>query len=294
MAKLDYDIAENKIGEIVNLSQFLNCLFWDLLFTGKTDYEPLSLYYDICKLAVLSGMEIDKAKRMYAVDTGKVLRKLGEYRRKYKEANGGHLPEFFLSMTGGSDGGTGENKSQLDCPMSFVYDAVNAYRGKAKSVKTVPLSELFTLDAGDCGVNDTHKKQNIIKAVTEAFSQITALQTVASKCEEDEKAIYRNEAQEIYLKCLEKVSKNVVNDHILAMLLSEIDHPDDSRYEIKSCRYFLFSCLLYEENRRLLSKVKTPEDYVPYDLIRVEPELVPEGYRTEWIYGFPHAHLLIQ
>lgn len=294
LAKLDYDIAENKIGEIVNLSQFLNCLFWDLLFTGKTDYEPLSLYYDICKLAVLSGMEIDKAKRMYAVDTGKVLRKLGEYRRKYKESSGGHLPEFFLSMTGGNDGGTGENKARLNCPMSFVYEAVNAYRGKAKSVKTIPLSELFSLDNGDCGANDTHKKQNIIKAVTEAFSQITALQTVASKCEEDEKVIYRNEAQEIYLKCLEKVSKNVVNDHILAMLLSEIDHPDDSRYEIKSCRYFLFSCLLYEENRRLLSKVKTPEDYVPYDLIRVEPELVPEGYRTEMIYGFPHAHLLIQ
>ena len=171
---------------------------------------------------------------------------------------------------------------------------MNAYRGKAKSVKTVPLSELFSLDAGDCGVNDTHKKQNIIKAVTEAFSQITALQTVASKCEEDEKAIYRKEAQEIYLKCLEKVSKNVINDHILAMLLSEIDHPDDSRYEIKSCRYFLFSCLLYEENRRLLSKVKTPEDFIPYDLIRVEPELVPEGYRTEMIYGFPHAHLLLK
>ena len=68
----------------------------------------------------------------------------------------------------------------------------------------------------------------------------------------------------------------------------------EQSYEIKSCRYFLFSCLLYEENRRLLSKVKTPEDYVPYDLIRVEPETVPEGYRTEWIYGFPHAHLLLK
>lgn len=132
-------------------------------------------------------MEIDKAKRMYAVDTGKVLRRLSEYRWKCKEKNGGHLPEFFLSMIGGNDGGTGENKARLDCPMSFVHDAVNAYRGKAKSVKAVPLSELFLLNTDACGANDTHKKQNIIKAVTEAFSQITSLQTAASKCEEDER-----------------------------------------------------------------------------------------------------------
>ena len=294
LAKLDYDIAENKIGEIVNLSQFLNCLFWNLLFTGDSDYVPMLLYYDICKLAVLSGMEIDKAKRMYAVDAGKVLRELGEYRKKYKEKNGGHLPKFFLSMTGKEDDASGENKARLDCPMSFVYDAVNAYPGKAKSTKTIALSKLFELDAGDCGANDTHKKQNIIKAVRDAFSQITSLQTAGSKCDEDDKKYYRMKAQEIYRDCLETVSENVVNDHILAMLLSEIDHPDDSRYEIKSCRYFLFSCLLYEENRRLLSKVETPEDFIPYDLIRVEPELVPEGYRTEWIYGFPHAHLLIK
>lgn len=78
------------------------------------------------------------------------------------------------------------------------------------------------------------------------------------------------------------------------MLIDEIDHPDKSKYDIKSARHLLFASLLYEDSRRLLSKLKTVEDFIPYDLIRVEPELVPEGYRTEWIYGFPHAHLLIQ
>ena len=78
------------------------------------------------------------------------------------------------------------------------------------------------------------------------------------------------------------------------MLIDEIDHPDKSKYDIKSARHLLFASLLYEDSRRLLSKLKTPGDFIPYDLIRVEPELVPEGYRTKWIYGFPHAHLLIQ
>ena len=114
------------------------------------------------------------------------------------------------------------------------------------------------------------------------------------EADDDEKLILCDEANEVYQACLKIVSKNVVNDHILCMLLSEIDHPDKSKYDIKSARYLLFASLLYEDNRRLLSRLKTVEGFVPYDLVRVKPEAVPEGYRTEKIYGFPHAHMLIK
>ena len=70
LAALDQTIAKNKIGEIVNLSQFLNCLLWDGLFSEKHgEHHPMNIYHDICILAVLSGMEIDKAKRLYSVDS---------------------------------------------------------------------------------------------------------------------------------------------------------------------------------------------------------------------------------
>ena len=294
LAGLDQTIAKNKIGEIVNLSQFLNCLLWDALFTEQSEYKPLDIYHDICVLAVLSGMEIDKAKRLYAVDSAKVLARLRHYRQNFKKKNGGNLPAFYKYIVGDETPDVGENSAHLEAPMAFVHDAVDAFPGRAAYTKTIPLSELFDLDATDAGANDTHKKQNIIKAVTEAHTKITAMQTAMKGADDDEKLILCDEANEVYQTCLKTVSKNVANDHILCMLLSEIDHPDKSKYDIKSARYLLFASLLYEDNRRLLSKIKTVEGFEPYDLVRVDPEIVPEGYRTEDIYGFPHGHLLIK
>ena len=294
LAALDQTIAKNKIGEIVNLSQFLNCLLWDGLFTEQGEHHPMDIYHDICILAVLSGMEIDKAKRLYSADSTKVLSRLRHYRQNYKRDHGGNLPAFYKYIVGDETPDAGENNAHLEAPMAFVHDAVNAFPGRAAYTRTLSLSDLFELDASDAGANDTHKKQNIIKAVKEAHTKITAMQTAMKEADDDEKLILCDEANEVYQTCLKIVSKNVANDHILCMLLDEIDHPDKSKYDIKSARYLLFASLLYEDNRRLLSKIKTVEGFQPYDLVRVDPESVPEGYRTENIYGFPHGHLLIK
>ena len=258
------------------------------------EHHPMDIYHDICILAVLSGMEIDKAKRLYSVDSGKVLSRLRHYRKDYKKNHGGNLPAFYKYIVGDESPDTGENNAHLEAPMAFVHDAADAFAGRAAYTRTLPVSELFELDPTDAGQNDTHKKQNIIKAVKDAHTKITAMQTAMKNASDDEKMILCEEANEVYQACLKTVSRNVVNDHILCMLIDEIDHPDKSKYDIKSARHLLFASLLYEDSRRLLSKLKTVEDYAPYDLIRVEPELVPEGYRTEWIYGFPHAHLLLK
>lgn len=61
LTDLDYDTSENKIGEIVNLSQKLNSIIWDRLNNGESEESILPIYKDVCKLAVLSGIEIDKA-----------------------------------------------------------------------------------------------------------------------------------------------------------------------------------------------------------------------------------------
>ena len=198
LAALDQTIAKNKIGEIVNLSQFLNCLLWDGLFTEQGEHHPMDIYHDICILAVLSGMEIDKAKRLYSADSTKVLSRLRHYRQNFKKKNGGNLPAFYKFIMGDESADVGENTAKLEAPLSFVHDAVAAFPGRADYTRTLSLSDLFELDVSDAGANDTHKKQNIIKAVTEAHTKITAMQTAMKDADDDEKLILCGEANEVY------------------------------------------------------------------------------------------------
>lgn len=58
-ADLDVKTSVNKIGEIINLSQQLNSLMWDKIRRGATIESCDELYLDICKLAVLSNVEIE-------------------------------------------------------------------------------------------------------------------------------------------------------------------------------------------------------------------------------------------
>lgn len=57
-ADLDIKTSVNKIGEIINLSQELNSLFWDKFNSGVPFEEIAEIYYDTSMLDVMSGIEI--------------------------------------------------------------------------------------------------------------------------------------------------------------------------------------------------------------------------------------------
>lgn len=57
---LDFKTSENMIGEIVNLSQELNTLIWDMLNSGVSIDAVSPIYNDVAKLDVMSGIEINK------------------------------------------------------------------------------------------------------------------------------------------------------------------------------------------------------------------------------------------
>ena len=289
LALLDKTIANNKIGEIVNLSQFLNSLIWHEQKNGAPLPQIKEMYYDVCILAVLSGMEIDKAKRMYAVNTNKVLHRIKKRKDEFKKKNNGQVPEFFKFITEEEDSSSQEIDVVIDTPLSYLYDIVDNFDVRAEVKHKIPLLDFFELDPSDNGDNDTHKKQNIINAVVNAQKKLRHLKMQMNNKDSDESRVLKSTQKEIFSECVETVSKNIANDHVLHMLLSEIDNKGKSKYDLSKCKNLLLACILYGGDRRLLSKVKCQEDYVAEDLVfyNIAPEYALY-YDIDYIYGYPH------
>ncbi len=140
-ADLDIKTSVNKIGEIINLSQELNSLLWDKLSCGSSYDDVADLYYDICQLDVMSGIEIDKAKKEFDIDNSKELNKLrSKYEpllREYEESENGELikgkkkmPHFFshISRQKGYYDPQKKNYCKYDTSMDYLQTAINSFR----------------------------------------------------------------------------------------------------------------------------------------------------------------------
>ncbi len=290
LAQLDIRIANNKIGDIINLSQFINCLLWDQLAAGKQVEDIKPMYYDICKLAVMSGMEIDKAKRLYPISADSVLGDLKKYSEEFKKVNG-KMPNFYLHMTK-KDTIRG-NKATLNTPLSYLYDRASSNQTRADKSKTVKLIDLFDLATDDGGGNDTYHKQEIISAIISASVELKRINKNAKGKDNDTKKILNQQANEIFRKCMENVARNITSDHVLHMVLKELDNKN-SKYKIGEHRSLVFAMLFYEPSGRLKSRIKNSEEYECDNLCYYDQEAdedSSEFYVLEEVYGHPHVRI---
>ena len=292
LAELDMNISENRIGEIVNLSQFLNSLYWDSISNGATHEQLKELYVDICKLAVLSGMEIDKAKRSYVVKSVKVLSDLQKYKKEFKDKHNNAVPEFFAFITENQNSKTSSD-AKLNTTMSYIYDIVNSKFGKAKPTADIPYSELFhlTVERNNDGGN-SHKKKRVLEIVEKAQKELSAMNYASKNKSRSEKQYAKDRAQEVFLKCISDVSKQLDNDHVYDLLLQELDAAENSKNNISGYHALLFTALCYANDCKLMKKVRLSERPV-HDLIWVEdaPSRPMEFSRSDivWLFGHPHV-----
>lgn len=145
-ADLDHTTADNRIGEIVNLSQELNTLMWHRINNGESFEDVLPMYADIAKLDVMSNIEIDRAKREYEVDCYKEMKVLRDKYLRKDPKKRKIKPYFFAHISRG--------KGYYDCKhnryqhhdttMDYLQDSVLKWRKQHRaSKKFIPLSKIF-------------------------------------------------------------------------------------------------------------------------------------------------------
>ncbi len=228
-ADLDIKTSVNKIGEIVNLSQELNTLLWDNIYKGETFEQNAELYADICKLAILSNIEIDKAKKEYALDSTKEIGKLKEKYLRLDSKSRYIKPNFFghLAKTKGYYNSKRKNYLKHHTSMDYVQSVVRKFkipRCKWDGKNTfIPFVEIIDKSKYKKGAQKRDQIEKIIQRVREMSAQNKAIYTNTSLTSTERyKASSENKAA-----CIDEISGMKISLSTMYYLLREIEKDEN-------------------------------------------------------------------
>ena len=240
-ADLDVKTSVNKIGEDINLSQQLNSLFWQHIYNGETFEDNAELYYDICKLAVLSGIEIDKAKKEYEVDVCKELNQIKEKQKiteLVKDKNG-ETPEkvvkpmFFKMITieNGYDISERHLYKYFDTPMDYLQKRLSKFQfrlGRKQKQDILPFSSIVkkTIIPNDNGYYYRQMKR-IIDIVRDTNKELRNLYKDYEEKTKEEKEEVKSIASEIKQTCVEYVNDISMHNATMYLLLTALDKKEN-------------------------------------------------------------------
>lgn len=241
-ADLDVKTSVNKIGEDINLSQQLNSLFWQNIHNGQTFEDNAELYYDICKLAVLSGIEIDKAKKEYEVD---VIKELAIIKNKYKivkksKLNGGDIiektvkPMFFkmITLENGFDLSDKILYKYFETPMDYLQKRIskfNFYQSRESKDEIIPFSNLVKNIYVPRGAGYYYNQRDrILSIVRDTNKKIKELYCDYDERSKEEKQEIKVIASELKQECVEYINDMSISEGTMYLLLLALDKKENS------------------------------------------------------------------
>lgn len=228
-ADLDIKTSVNKIGEIINLSQELNSLLWDKIYHGYTYEDIKELYYDICQLDVMSGIEIDKAKKEFDIDNG---RELDKIRQKYKdelsdEYNKKKMPHFFshISRQKGYYNPQKKNYCKYHTSMDYLQTIINGFKIKNPYKKNW-LPFVAILDNTRFRTSDINQKQiNKIYSILKKY--ISERKNIfGSELDKDDKYM---KSKLLYDNLVSEIESETIGFSTLYRLLSSLEDKENSQ-----------------------------------------------------------------
>lgn len=274
-ADLDIKTSVNKIGEIVNLSQELNTKLWDMLNNEASVEDVAELYCDIAKLDILSGIEIDKAKKEFVIDSVAEIRVL---RQKYgeRDEDGRQVkPNFFgkIARIKGYYDSSRKNYKFHKTTMDFLQHRLNKYRSPYSKRDILPFSSVLQAPDGYSTRNVKYSQlDRVLSLVRTMRTQIKAVwSNTDDGMDNGEKAALVASIRE---ECYGYIKSIHLNHHTAFRLLQKLDEPDNKDIS-RSLFYTLFSL----PNQSFLDMIDTN---------RVPVHILEETQGDHWdveIYG---------
>ncbi len=240
-ADLDIKTSVNKIGEIVNLSQELNTKLWHFINSGADFNDVMDLYCEISKLDVLSGIEIDKAKKEFSVDSAAEIRRLKSLYTDIDSSGKQIKPNFFgkIARIKGYYDSERKNYKFHDTTMDYLQHSLNSFRAGRSTGELVPFSELLIS-------NETYSNHSvkypqvdrILDLVRNMRSQIQMVwnNTDSGLDNKDKSHI----VSDIRAECHDYIKSIQLNRHTAYKLLLAIEDPKNKDIA-RSLFYMLFS-----------------------------------------------------
>lgn len=261
LADLDDKTSNNKIGEIVNLSQELNSLLWDIVSKSgqsvQEQYDDIKeIYYDVCQLDVMSNIEIDKAKKEYPVDTTKELKRM---RKKYENLlttpDGRKRTPYFLGFIADTKNYKNVNRKdyqKYNTSMDYLHNCIAKKRSK-KSMGSnfIPLADIFKPKEFDKNLVNKKQVVKIIRLANETSDYIKMISYNPSFYEYQ--YYYRNRAK---MELLYDIDRMKINSHTMYRLLQRLDNVENS--SIKNLLFYI----LFNYKNEILTNILNQYDKI--------------------------------
>ena len=256
LSELDHKTSENKIGEIVNLSQKLNSLIWNKLNSGANAADILSIYEDVCKLAVLSGLEIDKAKRAY--DNVNVGTELNALRKKYNVP----APIFFQEI---DENANDKQYAFYDTAMDYIYKLISKAKfrkGREQFNLYIPISLALDYNITSGNATEYRHKDKIVEIIDEYKAKVNRLYMALRTATDKERDVIYDRISEEKAERDKRVSKWLTNENVLILVLRHYEKNSASDWHIYAAliNHPIFSELISETYDRFIVKVVEDPD----------------------------------
>lgn len=222
----------------------------------------MELYMDICKLDVLSGVEIDRAKKEFVINSATEINIL---KKKYKITDDEKtVKPWFFKMITTENGFALSDKIKyryFKTSMDFLQKIIGKFHfreGRDKRKDVLPFMSIVTQPIGNIQQGYYYaQRDNIIGVIRKAKEETKRLYAGYDEMAKEDREYAKTQAWEIKQGCIEEIEKMSQSPLTMYLVLRELDNPeyaDVSRY--------IFEVLFGRPDQAFFMMIKDSRDTV--------------------------------